>query len=85
MNTWEMIKDLTENQHKQIFFQTTHDENEPIICFLRPTARSIEFRLFRTWDKNFISDSVILYPTNKWIQISKEDADVFLNNNYELL
>jgi len=87
MNTWQMIKELTERKEPFgiLFFKTTEDDDQPIICFQRPEAGSIEFRLFQRWDGNYISDSVILYPTDKWVEITKVEADFYLKGRYDLL
>lgn len=90
-NTWETLKELTEYEPKykgsneQRFFMEITDEDEPIFCFLRPSCGSFEFRLFRTWDDNFICDNPILYPDSSWIEVSKQDADIFLKGNYEII
>lgn len=87
MNTVEMLKTLTESgkDFGTQFFITLNNTDEPMICFLRPSAGSIEFRLFREWDRSYISDSVILYADYNWIEINKENADVYLKGNYNLL
>lgn len=62
MNTWEMIKSLTEDKKPfgEVFFKNIDNEDEPIICFLRPNVGSIEFRIFCEWDDSLISDNAIL-------------------------
>lgn len=85
MNTYDMLQTLcTSNEPFGEIFFISGDEDEPIICFLRPQAGSIEFRLCDQCN-NEISDNPILYPTDKWRRISKDEALVYLNGNLELL
>lgn len=83
-NTWEMLKELTECTNKSIlrFFMEIADEDEPIICFINTQSGCFEFRTFQSWDEDFICDNPIIYPTSKWIEISKQEADIYLKGKY---
>lgn len=82
MKTWKMMKELTKNEKK--FFKTTYDEDEFIICFIRPYAGTFEFRLFDVWD-GYKTNNVMLYPEENWKEITKEEADIWLKGHYDLL
>ena len=87
MLTWEMIKYLSESNKlfAEEFFICNRDSDSPIICFLRKDVGSLEFRLFNNYDDSYISDNIIIYPTDKWTKISKKEADKYLKGNYGLL
>lgn len=85
MKLWEVLKLLTDTTSKDIRFFRTGDADEFTICFLRPYAGSIEFRVFDLANSKEPSDNPILYPSSVWQEISKEEADVWLKGNYDLL
>lgn len=82
MNTWEMIKTLTEakTKFKLLFFASVSDGEGITICYLRPNVGSIEFRFY-----DFISNKLemhpIIYPQEKWKEITEEDAKRYLGKN----
>ena len=82
MNTWQMIKTLTEAklQFKHLYFAVI-DENEGIsICYLRPNVGSIEFRFYNLITK-ILEMNPIIYPDEKWIEITEEEAKIYLGKN----
>lgn len=82
MNTWEMIKALTEAKldFKHLYFAVI-DECEGIsLCYLRPNAGSIEFRFYNLITKR-LEMNPIIYPDEKWKEISEDEARKYLGKN----
>lgn len=82
MNTWQMIKSLTEakREFKHLYFAVI-DENEGIsLCYLRPNVGSIEFRFYNLI-ANKLEMAPIIYPDENWIEISEEQAKKYLGKN----
>lgn len=88
LKTWEMIKELTEYKPKyfgslkQRFFMEVGNEDEPIICFLESSTGSIEFRQFKVLDEGFVEEKPIIHQDSTWIEISKNDANIYLDIYY---
>ena len=75
MNTWQMLKELTENKNK-VFKSDNEDGDIVIICYIREGG-AFEFKLFEYGE--YVTDNIILYPEDKWIEISNDEMKMFLS------
>lgn len=82
MNTWQMIKTLTEAklQFKHLYFAVIDETEGVSICYLRPNVGSIEFRFYDLITRK-LELSPIIYPDERWIEITEEQAKKYLGKN----
>lgn len=84
MNTWQMIKELTETKSTfgEVFYGAVHKDEGIKICYLRPDAGSIEFRYF-----DFISKKLtmlpVLYNEETWMALPPDTAKKYLDKRID--
>lgn len=84
MNTWQMIRELTEAKKEfgKLFYGAV-DEDEGIkICYLRPYAGSIEFRYYDFIREKLIMNP-ILYNEENWEQLTEKEAVRYLGRHID--
>ena len=71
MKTWEMIKSLTESNKPfgELIFQTK-EKDCTIICFLMPQVGRLEIWAY---ENDILDVNPIIYPSDEWIKVNKED------------
>ena len=75
MNTWQMLKELTENKNK-VFKSDNEDGDIVIICYIREGG-AFKFKLFEYGE--YVTDNIILYPEDKWIERSNDEVKMVVS------
>ncbi len=84
MNTWQMIKELTETKSVfgEVFYGAVHKDEGIKICYMRPDAGSIEFRYFDFTIKK-LTMLPVLYNEEKWSALPPDTAKKYLGKHID--
>lgn len=84
MNTWQMIKELTENKSAfgEVFYGAVRKDEGIKICYLRPGAGSIEFRYFDFMSKK-LTMLPVLYNEETWTALPPDTAKKYLGRHLD--